>query len=94
MVIDPKPRIILPGENSRGFPIDWRITPSFAPNQVWFTDITYTRLSRGLIYLVAIDWFMSNGPVKSLNNRFKILKCSMYGRAGRDRLTHYFLLSA
>jgi putative transposase len=28
------------------------------PNQVWATDITYIRLSRGFLYLVAIlDWF-------------------------------------
>ena len=31
---------------------------SVHPNQVWSTDITYIRLSRGYIYLVAIlDWF-------------------------------------
>jgi putative transposase len=28
------------------------------PNQVWSTDITYVRLSRGFVYLVAvIDWY-------------------------------------
>ncbi len=29
-----------------------------APNQVWSSDITYIRLRRGFIYLVAvIDWY-------------------------------------
>ena len=29
-----------------------------APNQVWSTDITYIRLDKGFIYLVAvIDWY-------------------------------------
>lgn len=33
------------------------LTPSY-PNQVWATDITYIRLARGWLYLVAvIDWF-------------------------------------
>jgi len=28
------------------------------PNQVWSTDITYIRLARGVVYLVAIiDWY-------------------------------------
>jgi putative transposase len=28
------------------------------PNQVWFTDITYTPIKRGFLYLVAImDWY-------------------------------------
>jgi transposase len=42
----------------------------------------------------ALSMDVSNGPVKGLNNRLKMLKRQMYGRAGIDSLTHRFLLSA
>jgi putative transposase len=56
--IYPKPRLSLPGEQAgrysyllRGMSID-RI------DQVWSCDITYIRLARGSVYLMAIvDWF-------------------------------------
>jgi putative transposase len=35
-----------------------RGVPVIRPNQVWSTDITYIRLARGFVYLVAIiDWY-------------------------------------
>ncbi|MFM2431200.1 MAG: hypothetical protein RLZZ511_2413 [Cyanobacteriota bacterium] len=42
----------------------------------------------------ALSMAVSNGPVEGLNNRLKMLKRQMYGRAGLDLLTHRFLLSA
>src|SRR5437764_9462071 len=58
MAIYPAPRLSQPGEQNvryhyllRGLIID-RV------NQVWSSDITYIRLQRGFLYLVAlIDWF-------------------------------------
>ena len=37
---------------------------------------------------------VSNGPVEGLNNRLKMLKRQMYGRAGLDLLTKRFILAA
>jgi transposase len=42
----------------------------------------------------ALSMDVSNGPVEGLNNRLKMLKRQMYGRAGLDLLTHCFLLCA
>jgi transposase len=42
----------------------------------------------------ALTLDVSNGPVEGLNNRLKMLKRQMYGRAGLDLLTHRFLLCA
>jgi transposase len=42
----------------------------------------------------ALELDVSNGPVEGLNNRLKMLKRQMYGRASLDLLTHRFLLSA
>ena len=35
----------------------------------------------------------SNGPVEGLNNRLKMLKRQMYGRAGLELLSKRFILS-
>lgn len=56
--IYPKPRLSAPGPDHRVYPYLLRDVPIERPNQVWATDITYIRLSRGFVYLVAIlDWF-------------------------------------
>ena len=40
------------------YPYLLRGVPVIRPNQVWSTDITYIRLARGFVYLVAIiDWY-------------------------------------
>jgi transposase len=41
---------------------------------------------------VTLDW--SNGPVEGQINRLKMLKRTMYGRAGLDLLGRRFLLAA
>jgi putative transposase len=53
-----KPRTSTPAPGHRIYPYLLRGLPIVRPNQVWGTDITYIRLRRGFVYLVAImDWF-------------------------------------
>jgi putative transposase len=54
----PKPRLSIPGEEQPRYPYLLRGLSIERSNQVWSTDITYIRLQRGFLYLVAIlDWF-------------------------------------
>jgi len=56
--IYPKPRLSLPGIRSQKYPYLLRGLTIERVNQVWSTDITYIRMQRGFLYLVAIlDWF-------------------------------------
>jgi putative transposase len=56
--IYPKRRTSVPSEENKVFPYLLREVKVAHPNQVWATDITYIRLARGFVYLVAImDWF-------------------------------------
>jgi len=56
--IYPKPRLSLPGKDHRIYPYLLRGVPIVRPNQVWAADITYVRMRRGFVYLMAIlDWF-------------------------------------
>lgn len=56
--IYPKPRLSMPDSQHRIYPYLLRDIRIYKPNQVWATDITYVRLYRGFVYLVAIiDWF-------------------------------------
>ncbi len=56
--IYPKPRLSLPGSTLQKYPYLLRGLTIERVNQVWSTDITYIRLQRGFLYLVAIlDWF-------------------------------------
>jgi len=56
--IYPKPRLSVPGTGHKIYPYLLRGLPIVRPNQVWSTDITYVRLARGFVYLVAVmDWF-------------------------------------
>lgn len=56
--IYPKPRLSLNTAQHRVFPYLLRGVRVERPNQVWSTDITYIRLARGFVYLVAvIDWY-------------------------------------
>jgi len=56
--IYPKPRLSDPAPGHRIYPYRLRGLAITRPNQVWGTDITYIRLRRGFVYLVAIlDWF-------------------------------------
>ncbi len=55
--IYPKPRLSLPGEQSVRYPYLLRGVSINRIDQVWSCDITYIRLARGFVYLMAIiDW--------------------------------------
>ncbi len=54
----PKPHTSLPGATAQRYPYLLRGMSIERCNQVWSCDITYIRLQRGFIYLMAvIDWF-------------------------------------
>ena len=56
--IYPKPRLSVPGATEQRYPYLLRGMNIERCNQVWSCDITYIRLQRGFIYLIAvIDWF-------------------------------------
>jgi len=56
--IYPKPRLSIPAPGHRIYPYLLRHVPIARANQAWSTDITYIRMARGFVYLMAImDWF-------------------------------------
>ena len=56
--IYPQPRLSMAGAGHRIYPYLLRGVEVTRPNQVWATDITYVRMRRGFVYLVAIlDWY-------------------------------------
>ena len=56
--IYPKPKLSQSNKDHKKYPYLLRGLNIRRNNQVWSTDITYIRLKRGFIYLVAIiDWF-------------------------------------
>jgi putative transposase len=56
--IYPKPRLSKKDDQHKVFPYLLRGLAIERPNQVWASDITYIRLRRGFVYLVAVmDWF-------------------------------------
>ncbi len=55
--IYPKPRLSQGGPEGRRYPYLLQGLAIERPDQVWATDITYIRLARGFVYLVALmDW--------------------------------------
>jgi putative transposase len=58
VAIYPKPRLSQAMNEHQTFPYLLRDLVIASPNQVWCTDITYIRMVRGFVYLVAImDWY-------------------------------------
>jgi putative transposase len=58
MAIYPKPRLSISNAQHRKYPYLLADMDIARPDHVWCTDITYIRLLRGFVYLVAImDWF-------------------------------------
>ena len=54
----PKPKLSQPGDGHKIYPYLLRGVGVDRVNQVWSTDITYIRMARGFVYLVAVmDWF-------------------------------------
>ena len=58
------------------YPYLLRGVPVVRPNQVWSTDITYIRLARGFVYLVAIiDWYSRRVLSWRLSNSMEAVFC-------------------
>jgi putative transposase len=58
MALSPSPKTSQPAPSQRIYPYLLRGVAITRPNFVWSTDITYIRLARGFVYLVAImDWY-------------------------------------
>jgi putative transposase len=56
--IYPEPKLSLPKKEHKIFPYLLKGIKIDKPNQVWSTDITYIRMYKGFVYLVAIiDWY-------------------------------------
>jgi len=56
--IYPKPRLSQANSEHRVYPYLLRNLQIDRPNQVWCSDITYIRMARGWLYLVAVmDWY-------------------------------------
>jgi putative transposase len=56
--IYPKPRLSQGHVEHKKYPYLLRGIRLSGPNQVWSTDITYVRMSRGFVYLTAVmDWY-------------------------------------
>ncbi len=56
--IYPKPRLSLPGTPEQKYPYLLRGVSVERCNQVWSCDITYIRMPRGFVYLMAVmDWY-------------------------------------
>ncbi len=58
------------------YPYLLRGVPVVRPNQVWSTDITYIRLARGFVYLVAIiDWYSRRVLSWRISNSMEAIFC-------------------
>lgn len=58
------------------YPYLLRGVPIIRPNQVWSTDITYIRLARGFVYLVAIiDWYSRRALGWRVSNSMEAAFC-------------------
>ncbi len=54
----PKPRLSRPGEGHKIYPYLLKGVEVTRINQVWSTDITYIRMAKRFVYLVAVmDWY-------------------------------------
>ncbi|NTU50178.1 MAG: transposase family protein [Desulfobulbaceae bacterium] len=70
------PKTCEPHPEHKVFPYLLRCVQVSRPNQVWSTDITYCRLPRGFIYLVAIvDWYSRKVLAWRLSNTIDSTCC-------------------
>jgi putative transposase len=76
VAIFPKKKTSIPGEATEKYPYLLRGVHISRPNQVWSTDLTYIRLSKGFVYLVAIiDWFSRYVLSWELSNSADVFCC-------------------
>jgi putative transposase len=87
----PKPKLSQPGDGHKIYPYLLRGVGVDRVNQVWSTDITYIRMARGFVYLVAVmDWFSRYvlswrlSPTLELDFCVDALKCAL--RRGRPEI--------
>lgn len=74
--IYPRPRTTIAADNVRRYPYLLNGLTIDAPNLVWSTDITYIRLAKGFVYLVAIiDWYSRYVLSWQLSNTMDVHFC-------------------
>jgi putative transposase len=74
--IYPKPRTSIAAKGHKVYPYLLRNLAITRPNQVWSADITYIRMLRGFMYLVAIiDWYSRYVVAWQLSNTLDGLFC-------------------
>lgn len=74
--IFPKPNTSTPGESTKQYPYLLSSVVIIRPNQVWSTDITYIRLTKGFVYLCAVlDWFSRYVLAWELSNSLDAFFC-------------------
>lgn len=76
IAIFPKKRTSIPLKSKENYPYLLHSLVISRPNQVWSTDLTYIRLNRGFVYLVAvIDWFSRYVLSWELSNSQDVFFC-------------------
>ena len=76
IAIFPKPKTSRPGEETEKYPYLLSSVVIIRPNPVWSTDMTYIRLAKGFVYLVAIiDWFSRYVLSWELSNSLDVFFC-------------------
>jgi putative transposase len=74
--IFPKKKTSSPGASTEKYPYLLSCVSINRPNQVWSTDLTYIRLRRGFVYLVAVmDWFSRYVLAWELSNSQDVFFC-------------------
>ena len=74
--IYPKPKLSQSPDNHRRYPYLLKDLNIDAPNQVWCSDITYIRMPKGFVYLVAImDWYSRFVLAWRLSNTLEVSFC-------------------
>jgi putative transposase len=85
----PGPHTSRPQPGHRVYPYLLRGVEVVRPNQVWSSDITYIRLARGFVYLVAVmDWYSRKVLSWRLSNSLETAFCV---EALEDALARYGL---
>lgn len=83
----PGPNTSRPHPEHKVYPYLLRGVPVVRPNQVWSVDITYIRLARGFVYLVAIiDWYSRRVLSWRVSNSMEAVFCV---DCLEDALRHY-----
>jgi putative transposase len=74
--IYPKKRLSIPSNEHKKYPYLLRGLLIKEPDQVWSTDITYIRMNKGFLYLVAImDWYSRYVLSWELSNTLEVRFC-------------------